>query len=384
MIIYVWFDLFSLRDLLFFMAVHGLLVIVPYLVWRLYKPVRILYGIAWTRVYLELFYFRRWLFFTLLAIGIFILPLAAAIVLYWGFFSYVHHADYPSIFAVLTVSTGISFIAVAVPSVWILMHPALEDSARVRLMLNLYSVAIFVFVCDLMAGSRGVLRNTEIRLLDAPYHLQLSLSTIVIVVTFLVVLSIPMFRDTAQQAEGVEELVAFEEGTLRVLSRGFRSLSVTDKVSFVDKKLHELRNREESFRDQLPPPGYLFRKLYDLAGDEDVDVEAGEDHAEEDTDPEKLVEADVTRIATHGLLWTTSSAWGDRVTEILNLGNHMEMLWNKTYAERREELNGSGRIVRYPLRIIAYGETIVYKRYRLPWLLLLRLFNTSSRAFGCK
>ena len=57
-IIWAWFGLFSLRDLLFFMTVHGLLVMVPYIVWRLYKPMRIPYAIAWTRVYLELFNVR--------------------------------------------------------------------------------------------------------------------------------------------------------------------------------------------------------------------------------------------------------------------------------------------------------------------------------------
>src|SRR5262249_10327496 len=161
-IIWAWFGLFSLRDLLFFMTVHGLLVMVPYIVWRLYKPMRIPYAIAWTRVYLELFNVRRWLFFALLAIQ-FVLPLVASIALYWGFISYVHHADYPSIFAVLTISVGISLITLALPSIWILMHPALEDSARVRLMLDLYSVAIFVFVCDLMAGSKSLLHSRDIR-----------------------------------------------------------------------------------------------------------------------------------------------------------------------------------------------------------------------------
>ena len=85
------------------------------------------------------------------------------------------------------------------------MHPALEDSARVRLMLDLYSVAIFVFVCDLMAGSKSLLHSRDIRLLDAPYHLKVSLSTVVIVVIVLGLLSIPAFRGTTRQAEGVEE-----------------------------------------------------------------------------------------------------------------------------------------------------------------------------------
>lgn len=372
-LIYAWFGLFSLRDLIFFMAVHGLLITISHLVWRVYTPTRIPYAIAWSRIYLELFYVRWWLFLALLASAVIILPIAGSIVLYVGFIFHVHHADYPSIFAILTLSTGISLISVAVPSAWILMHPALEDSARVRLMLNLYGLAILVFICNLMAGSSGVLRNTEVRLLDAPYHVQISLSSVVIAMIILVVLSIPVFRGTTRQAEEVEELGAFEEDILRTLSRGFRSLSMADKFSFTDKMLAELREHEESFRGQLPPPGYLFRKIYDLVADEDLDTDdlvadrdldtgAYRDHVPEGDALEALVEADYRKIASHGLLWTTSSAWRDRVTEIQVLGNHMEISRLKTYADRLEELNESPRMLRYALKIGAYGETIVVKR----------------------
>ena len=307
----------------------------------------------------KLFHVRRWLFFALIATGI-LLPLMASIALYWGFW-HVHHPDYPSIFAVLTVSCGISVVAIAVPSAWILMQPALEDSARVRLMLNLYSLAMFVFVCDLMAGSRSVLHNTEVHLLDAPYRLQFSLSAAIIIVIVLVVLSIPMFHGSLRQAEEVEELGKFEENTLRALTRGFRSLSVTDKVSFVDNKLRDLRDREESFGEQLSPTGYLFRKVYDLLADEGPDTVADEEDVDANKDPDALVEEDLKRIGAHGLLWTTSSSWGERVTEIRNLGDHMEMFWKKTYAERLAELTRSRPTIRFVLKIKAYGETIVLK-----------------------
>jgi len=371
-LIYAWFGLFSLRDLVFFIVVHGLLIMVPHLAWRVYAPMRIPYAIAWTRIYLELFYVRRWLFFALVAAGAIILPIVASIVLYVGFIFYVPHADYPSIFAILTLSSGVGLISVALPSAWILMHPALEDSARVRLMLNIYGLASFVFMCNVMAGSRGILRNTEVPLLDAPYHVQISLSSVVIVIIILVVLSIPVFRGATRQAESMEELAAFEDDMLRTLSRGFRSLSVAGKESFINEKLAELREEEESFRGHLPPPGYLFRKIYEFVADEGLGLDDGvadgnlysganRDHAPEGEDPEALVEADSKKIAAHGLLWTTSSAWQHRVTEIQDLGDHLEILRQKTYAARLEELNRSRPMVRFALKIGAYGETILSK-----------------------
>ena len=355
---YAWFGLFNLRILLFFIAAHEASIILIHLIWRASTPEGVEWRYAYLRMYGELRYSRRWLFNFLTGI-IILSSVGASIVLCGGFIIILHHPDYPAFFSVVAVSGGLSLSIISLASAWMLIHPALENEARTRLLLDLCNGWIIVFICTAMAGTKAVVPKEVISLLPRPYHLQFPLSPLIIAGIVLVSLSVPMFLGGNRRTGEVKKIDRFERDMLDRLNR-VNSPTEDDKISSFSEFLEKLRVRTQSFQHQTPPPGSLILTLSKRLNSDPIP----DTHLSSSPDPddaELALENQLKVIVTHSDKWMTAIEWRNRIREFKELADIMENFKEDLASETEEEFNDS-RILRFIVRILLYVPMIALER----------------------